>query len=162
MRLKEVIRNQDALVPRDYWRATNSVASAGERGSQQFGRQPAPARAAAETTTAELRNQITRNAPEVNWDYAVIQRLNPQDLTTRLVPFDLGKLVLLGDEQNNLALEPGDVITIFAQSDLAIPLEKQSKFVRLEGEFRTARVYRADTGELPPHLVTPLLSFTPS
>jgi len=162
MGLKDVIPNQDALVTRDYWRATNSVASAGERGSQQFGRQPAPARAATETTTAELRNQITRNAPEVNWDYAVIQRLNPQDLTKRLVPFDLGKLVLQGDEQNNLALEPGDVITIFSQSDLAIPLEKQSKFVRLEGEFRSAGVYRAEAGETARHLVERVGGFTPS
>ena len=103
MRLKDVIPNPDALVTRDYWRAANSVANEGER-------QPSPEKAATEATTAKLRNQITRNAPEINWDYAVIQRLNPQDLTTRLVPFDLGKLVLQGDEQNNLALEPGDVI----------------------------------------------------
>jgi polysaccharide export outer membrane protein len=136
MRLKDVIPNQEALVTRDYWRATNSVANAG--------------------------NQITRNAPEINWDYAVIQRLNPQDLTTRLVPFDLGKLVLQGDEQSNLALEPGDVITIFSQNDLAAPLERQSKFVRLEGEFRTAGVYLAEPGETVRHLVERAGGFTPS
>src|SRR6266446_5078477 len=162
MRLKDVIPNQDALVTRDYWRATNSVASSGESGGQQFGKQPAPAKAATETTTAELRNQVTRNAPEVNWDYAVIQRLNPQDLTTRLVTFNLGKLVLQGDEQNNLALEPGDIVTIFSQNDLAVPLDKQSKFVRLEGEFRTAGVYQAKPGETVRHLVERVGGFTPS
>lgn len=190
MRLRDAIPNQDALVTRDYWRATNSVATAGERGDLQFSRdygrttnpaanwgervgengaekedlasaiQPASAKAATETTTAKLRSQITRNGPEINWDYAVIQRLNPQDLTTRLIPFDLGKLVLQGDEQNNLALEPGDIITIFSQNDLAVSLEKQSKFVRLEGEFRTAGVYQAEAGETIRHLVARVGGFT--
>jgi len=187
MRLKDVIPNQDALVTRDYWRATNWAANAGERGDPQFtrgyrrapnpvanadenddernpqsDRQPASTKAATEATTAKLRNQIARNAPEINWDYAVIQRLNPEDLTTRLVPFNLGKLVLEGDEQNNLALEPGDVITIFSQNDLAVPLEKQNKFVRLEGEFRTAGVYQAEAGETVRHLVERVGGFTPN
>ena len=138
MRLKDVIPNQDALVTRDYWRDANSVANSGERIDQP----------------------IAHHAPEVNWDYAVIQRLNPQDLTTRLVPFDLGKLVLQGDEQNNLALDPGDVVTIFSQKDLAAPLEKRTEFVRLEGEFRTAGVYRAEAGETVRHLVTRAGGFT--
>jgi protein involved in polysaccharide export with SLBB domain len=183
MRLKDVIPNQDALVTRDYWRATNWVANAGKTGDQpitpgsgrdspaanadesveqQLEGQPASAKAASAAGTAKLRNQIARNAPEINWDYAVIQRLNPQDLTTRLVPFNLGKLVLHGDEQNNLALEPGDVITIFSQNDLAVPLDKQSKFVRLEGEFHTAGVYRAEAGETVRHLVERVGGFTPS
>src|SRR5208283_2545652 len=134
MRLKDVIPNQDALVTRDYWRASNTDAKRnekdGESGDAQFDRQPGSAKAATEATTAKLRNQIARNAPEINWDYAVIQRLNPEDLTTRLVPFDLGKLVLEGDERNNLALEAGDAVTIFSQSDLAVPLARQSKFIR--------------------------------
>jgi len=183
MRLKDVIPNQDALVTRDYWRATNWVANAGKRGDQtitpdsgrdntvanagesveqQMEGQPASAKAATAAGTAKLRNQIARNAPEINWDYAVIQRLNPQDLTTRLVPFNLGKLVLQGDEQNNLPLEPGDIVTIFSQNDLAVPLDKQSKFVRLEGEFRTAGVYQAKPGETVRHLVERVGGFTPS
>ena len=212
MRLKDVIPNQDALVTRDYWRATNWVANAGERddqqisrdywratnpganpgerggpqmtreygrvpnpvanpggrnderdgarGGPQFERRPTSEKAATEATTAKLRNQIALNAPEINWDYAVIQRLSPQDLTTRLIPFNLGKLVLQGDEQSNLALEPGDVITIFSQNDLEVPLEKRSKFVRLEGEFRTAGVYQAEPGETVRHLAERVGGFT--
>jgi polysaccharide biosynthesis/export protein len=160
MRLRDVIPNQEALITGDYWRATNRAANSGDRGDREIAKQPASARAATGATTEKLRSQIARNAPEINWDYAVIQRLNPQDLTTRLVPFDLGKLVLQGDEQNNLALEPGDIITIFSQSDLAVPLEKQSKFVRLEGEFRTAGVYQAEAGETVRHLVARVGGFT--
>jgi polysaccharide biosynthesis/export protein len=111
-------------------------------------------------TAAKLRAEMARNAPEINWDYAVIQRLNPVDLTTRLVPFNLGKLVLERDEASNLRLEPGDIITIFSQNDLAVPLAKRSKFVRLEGEFRAAGIYRAEPGETVRHLVARAGGFT--
>jgi len=172
MRLKDAIPRPDVLITREYWRAANAVAEAGnerepnerepnereQREREPREREPpekqtAAAKNSTEATTAKLRNRIARNAPEINWDYAVIQRLNPQDLTTRLIPFDLGKLVLEGDERNNLELEPGDIITIFSQSDLAVPLAKQSKFVRLEGEFHAAGVYQAEAGETVRHLI---------
>jgi len=133
MRLRDLIPNQEALVTSDYWNAANSGA----------------------------RPDITRNAPDVNWDYAVIQRLDPQDLTPRLVPFALGKLVLEGDERNNLALAPGDTVIVFSQNDMAVPLEKRSAFLRLEGEFRTAGVFRAEAGESLRHLVERVGGFTP-
>jgi protein involved in polysaccharide export with SLBB domain len=90
---------------------------------------------------------IRRSAPEINWDYAVIQRLNPDDLTTRLLPFGLGRLVLDHDESQNLALMPGDVVTIFSQRDLQVPMARRSKFVRIEGEVRAPGVYRAEPGD---------------
>jgi polysaccharide export outer membrane protein len=160
MRLKDVIPNQGVLVTGDYWRASNLIPDANGDGERRFEKQPTSAKAATAATTAKLRNRITRNAPEINWDYAVIQRLNAQDLTTRLVPFNLGKLVLQGDAESNLALEPGDVIIIFSQYDLAVPLEKQSKFVRLEGEFRAAGVYQAEAGETVRHLIARVGGFT--
>jgi len=176
----------DEQMTRDYWRATAPPANPDKRASQplvaeadfnsdfnpedQDDRQSdsrtheiegaVSAKAANESTTAKLRNQIVRNAPEINWEYAVIQRLNPQDLSTRLIPFNLGKLVLQGDDENNLALGPGDVITIFSQNDLAVPLEKRSKFVRLEGEFQTGGVYQAEPGETLRHLVERAGAFT--
>jgi polysaccharide export outer membrane protein len=143
MRLRDLIPNQEALITRAYWSAANAGANA------DFPR-------SGMTPTADP----TRTAPEINWDYAVIQRLNPQDLTPHLVPFNLGKLVLEGDEQNNLALEPGDTVIIFSQNDIAVPIEKRSTFLRLEGEFRTAGVFRAETGETLRHLVERVGSFT--
>jgi protein involved in polysaccharide export with SLBB domain len=121
----------------------------------------APATEATRPGDTSPKTDLTRPAPEINWDYAVIQRLNPQDLTPQLVPFNLGKLVLEGDEQNNLALEPGDTVIIFSQNDIAVPLEKRSTFLRLEGEFRTAGVFRAETGETLRHLVERVGGFTP-
>ena len=162
MRLKDVIPNQQALVTRDYWRSANGVVNMDDKGGPQSDQQSVSAKEATESTTMKLHNQLARNAPEINWDYAVIQRLNPEDLTARLIPFDLGKLVLKGEEQSNLALQPGDVITIFSQNDLAVPLQKQSKFVRLEREFRSAGVYQAEAGETVRHLIARVGGFTPN
>ncbi len=167
VRLRDLIPDQDALVTRGYWRATNWVASAGERedramSSDYWQRRPGTTQVSGAPEFSELRNQIAHNSPEINWDYAVIQRLNPEDLTTRLIPFNLGKLVLDGDERENLALDAGDVVTIFSQSDLAVPLAKQSKFVRLEGEFKSAGIYRAEPDETVRHLVERAGGFSPN
>ncbi len=96
---------------------------------------------------ANFHNDLKQNAPEINWDYAVIQRINPQDLTTELIPFDLGKAVSEGGDRDNVLLRPGDVVTIFSQHDMAVGLERQTKFLRLEGEFRAPGIYRVQPGE---------------
>jgi len=100
----------------------------------------------------QLKNQVRRYGAEINWDYAVIQRLNTEDLTTRLVPFNLGKAIT-GDAGQNVDLQPGDIITIFSQADMQIPTGSQSKYVRLEGEFKSAGVYQAEPGETLRHLI---------
>jgi protein involved in polysaccharide export with SLBB domain len=111
-------------------------------------------------TQEDIKNQVKRSAAEINWEYAVIQRMNPNDLTAHLVPFNLGKAIE-GDEQQNLKLEPGDVVTIFSQSDMQVPIAQQSKFVRLEGEFRSAGVYQVESGETLRHLMNRVGGFTP-
>jgi len=108
----------------------------------------------------ELKNQIRRSAAEINWEYAVIQRLDPNDLTSHLLPFNLGKAIA-GDETQNLSLQPGDVITIFSQADMQVPIAQQSKFVRLEGEFRSAGIYQVEPGETLRHLVKRVTNFSP-
>jgi polysaccharide biosynthesis/export protein len=108
----------------------------------------------------ELKNEVKRSAAEINWEYAVIQRMDPQDLSTHLVPFNLGKAIA-GDESQNVVLEPGDVITIFSQNDMQVPAGQQTKFVRLEGEFLTAGVYQVQPGETLRHLISRVGGLTP-
>ena len=108
----------------------------------------------------ELKNQIKRSAAEINWEYAVIQRLDPKDLTSHLLPFNLGKAIA-GDESQNLSLHPGDVITIFSQADMQVPIAQQSKFVRLEGEFGSAGIYQVEPGETLRHMVERVTTLTP-
>jgi protein involved in polysaccharide export with SLBB domain len=104
---------------------------------------------------------IALPVPEIDWSYAVIERMNPQTLTTSLVPFNPGQLVLDHDASQNLALEPGDVVTIFSQADIKVPQAQRTKFVRLEGEFKQAGIYTALPGETLPQLVARAGGFTP-
>ena len=108
----------------------------------------------------QLKNEVKHYATEINWEYAVIERMDPQELNTHLVPFNLGKAIA-GDESQNVILEPGDVITIFSQNDMQVPAGQQTKFVRLEGEFVTAGVYQVQSGETLRHLISRIGGLTP-
>lgn len=105
--------------------------------------------------------QVQLPAPDIDWSYAVIERLNPKTLRTKLIPFDLGKLVMDHDQSQNLLLQPGDVVTIFSQGDIHVPLSQQTKFVRLEGEFAHAGVYSVKPGETLQELVKQAGGLTP-
>ncbi len=107
-------------------------------------------------------NQIRPNGKEVNWDYAVIERLDRRLMSTSIVPFSLAKAVLDGDPQHNILIEPGDVLTIFSKEDIRAPIGRQTKFVRLEGEFVSAGVYQVLPGETLRQLVVRVGGVTPN
>ena len=91
-----------------------------------------------------------------------MQRMSPQDLSTQLLPFNLGKAILNNDDASNLVLQPSDIVTIFSQADLRVPEEKQTKLVRLDGEFEAAGIYRAKPGQRLRDLVMQAGGLTPS
>ena len=93
------------------------------------------------------RTDVRISAPEIDWNYAVIERLDRDTLKTSLIPFDLGKLVMQHDPSQDLVLQPGDVVSVFSQADIHVPLEEQTKYVRLEGEFVHAGIYSVKPGE---------------
>jgi len=98
---------------------------------------------------------------ELNWDYAVIERLNRNDLSTQVIPFNLGKAILQSDETNNLALLPGDVVTIYSQKDVRVPVSRQTRLVSLEGEINSPGVYQLMPGETLRSLLVRAGGFTP-
>ena len=118
--------------------------------------------ASTRTPRAAERTEIRLLAPEIDWDYAVIERLNQDTLKTTLVPFDLGKLVLQHDTSQDLELEPGDVVSIFSEGDIRVPIAEQTKLVRLDGEFVHAGVYSVQPGETLRHLVERAGGITPN
>jgi protein involved in polysaccharide export with SLBB domain len=95
----------------------------------------------------EPQNYVILSAPDIDWSYAVVERQSTKDLTTSLIPFNLGKLVIDGDASQNLGLMPGDMVTIFSKADLRVPSTQQTRFVRLEGEFEAPGVYSVLPGE---------------
>ena len=90
---------------------------------------------------------IGRNSAEINWEYAVIERLDEQDLSTHLIPFRLADAIDNHASPDNQILKAGDIVTIFSRADLELPIEKHAAFVRVGGEVNAPGMYRVKPGE---------------
>lgn len=112
--------------------------------------------------TVAVEQGVRNLLDEVNWDYAVIERLDRATLTTRLIPFNLGRAVSENGDQDNLALEPGDVVTILSKKDLRMPQDRQTRLVRVEGEVAAPGIYQIEAGETLPQLLARLGGVTPN
>jgi protein involved in polysaccharide export with SLBB domain len=155
MKVSDVIPEKDALIVPDYWIKRNL---AGRPESWLRGQG-----AGADTLdAAQLRGQIVRAGVEVNWDYAVVERLNMNALQPILIPFNLGKAVLAKDPEHDVLLAPGDVITVFSVDDIRVPKGRRVQLVRLEGEFAAPGVYQIRDGESLRDLVMRVGGVTPN
>jgi len=90
---------------------------------------------------------VGQNNAEINWEYAVIERLDEHDLSTRLIPFRLVNAIDNRASADNQLLRAGDVVTIFSRADLNLPIEKHASFVRVGGEVNAPGIYRVNPGE---------------
>jgi len=86
-------------------------------------------------------------AAQTNWNQAVIERLDPSTMTTSLIPFNLGRLVLDHDMSQDLDLKPGDVVTIYAQQNIQLPIKEQTVYVELAGEFVHPGIYSVSASD---------------
>jgi protein involved in polysaccharide export with SLBB domain len=146
MRVQDLIPTRGFLVTDEYWKRQNQLAVDARNGDFRL-------------SGVDLKNGVKRLSSEINWEYAVVQRMNPQDLTPHLVPFNLGKAIQ-GDSQQNVELHPNDILTIFSQNDIQVPISERAKFVHLEGEFNNPGVYDIEPGETLRHLIQRIGGFT--
>jgi len=184
MHISDLIPNKDSLITRNYWRQRNQLGQiaqdyvpdqregtlnsrsngdGSDRGS--ISSDPGGSSVGAALTGNNgpfgAKNDVVLSAPDIYWDYAVIERQGTADLSTSLLPFNLGKIVLDGDASQNYALLPGDVITIFSKADLRVPSRQQTRYVRLEGEFNAVGTYSVLPGETLRGLLRRAGGFTP-
>lgn len=129
MRVSDIIQDKESLITDGYWQKQNQSASVDVASSNG------------------LRNEVKRSSEEINWDYAVVERMNPSDLTTNLIPFNLGKAIIERDPTQNLVLKAGDIITVFSKTDIGVSIGNKTAYVRLEGEFNSPGVYQVQPGE---------------
>lgn len=147
MRIRDLIPDREALITPDYYKRKNLLVLFDK---------------ADKTDAADVELGVRKLLDEVNWDYAVIERLDRASLTTRLIPFNLARAVIDGDEQHNLALQPGDIVTILSKNDLRVPQERQTRLVRVEGEVAAPGIYQVEAGETLPQLLARLGGVTPN
>jgi polysaccharide biosynthesis/export protein len=181
MRISDLIPDRDALISPDFYRrknllvqvlesddedpkrnANDSVDSAEQgKGSTRSASRRAQDRRDDEALVATARKRSGVLFDELNWDYAVIERLNTRDLSTQVIPFNLGKVVLQGDPLNNVELLSGDVVTVYSQRDLRVPVARQTRLVSLEGEVGAPGIYQLQPGESLKQLIVRAGGFTP-
>jgi polysaccharide biosynthesis/export protein len=128
VRVSDVIPSKDELITPAYWKTKNNLVVTETKSGEQ------------------LKNDIKRNLPEINWSYAVIERIGP-DLRPKLIPFNLQKAIVDKDPAHNLELVPGDAITVFSKNDIAVPQKERTVYVTLSGEFKVPGVYQLHPGE---------------
>jgi protein involved in polysaccharide export with SLBB domain len=188
MKISDLIPSRDALITRNYYQrqiqlgqANSDYTGAKPEGSLSVSA-PAAAQQASGTNATSgtgtsanslgaaltdanpnfaARNDVILSAPDIDWNYAVIERQSATDLTTSLLPFNLAKAVIDHDPTQDLELLAGDVVTIFSQADIRVPGAQQTRFVKLEGEFAAAGVYSVQSGETLHHLLARAGGLTP-
>jgi len=160
MRLLDLIPDTQVLMTQEFFRRQNRLVQVDPTANEP--RLAQDSRLAQDRAGVEaLQRQLDHNLDAINWDYAVIERLDRTTLERRILPFNLGLLVKQRDPQHNLALQAGDVVTIFNQTDLRLPQQRQARMVRIEGEVATPGVYALQPGETLPQLIRRIGGLTP-
>ncbi len=168
MRVRDLIPSREALIAPDYYRRKNLLVQFEEasKANMERGSQSKPIKTESgnpvKADTAAVEWGVRNLLDEVSWDYAVIERLDRATLTTQLIPFNLGRAVIDGDDQHNLALQPGDIVTILSKKDLRVPQNRQTRLVRVEGEVAAPGIYQVEAGETLPQLLARLGGVTPN
>ncbi len=158
MRVRDLVPDKEALISPDYYRRKNVLVQYDDTPPPKVKRGdpipvPTPTRAQSWAGAENSRSNAKFMLDEINWEYAAIERLDKETLTTKLVPFHLGKAVLQGDSADNLALQPGDVVTIYSANDLKVPQAKRTRLVRIEGEIVKPGIYALEAGETLPKFI---------
>jgi protein involved in polysaccharide export with SLBB domain len=150
MRVSDLIPNREYLITRkSIKRQNNGVGPENENEKAQGEK------------AGNIASRIGGLIDEINWDYAVVERINRSDLTVTLIPFNLGKVFSNPVGPDNVQLQPGDTVTIFSQEDVAVPMDKRRVFVRIEGEVRVPGVYQMNAGETLQSLLARAGGITP-
>lgn len=172
MRVSDLIPSKEYLISRKSTRRRNNVLASVEDVNPVATESASPSASVPGSTSASnrMRKSENRNMSDdndrvtnleadsiaasigglidpINWDYAVVERINRADLSVELIPFNLGNVFATPNGPDNISLQAGDTVTIFSQEDVAVPMDKRQVFVRIEGEVSAPGVYQMTAGD---------------
>lgn len=135
MHISDLITHRDMLLAPEFWAA-------------RYQRDNKPALGNDE----KIRRTLTTDENEINWDYAIVERLDPVSLTTQLIPFNLAKAIVK-DTTQDLLLQSGDTVHVFSKGDIQVAGNNQTRYVRIEGEVAVPGIYQVQQGETLEQLI---------
>jgi len=153
MRISDLIPDRQALIDPVYYRRKNALVQF-ERGTDPRTQDPRTqdplnlgTDSSRQVSLAQAADQFKNLFNEINWDYAVIERLDTATLQPKLIAFDLNQAVVARNPLANLELKSGDVVTVFSVKDIPVPANRRSAFVRIGGEVNAPGLYQIQAGE---------------
>ena len=156
MSVRDLIPSRSYLMSRASIKRQNEVllseearqrARNGRFAEPAFEGKPGVSEQASGDTADTLAARIGNLVDEVNFEYAVIERVDTDRVTVKLIPFNLGRALDEPGSPDNLKLQPGDIVTVFSVNDVRVPLAKRQVFVRVEGEVHRPGIYQMTPGE---------------
>ncbi len=143
MRIRDLIPNRESLITRASVQRQNDILL----------QQTVDGLDEKKENASSLSARIGNLFDDVNWDYAVIERIDRATLNVSLIPFNLGRALDTANADDNLQLQAGDAVTVFSQNDIRVPVAKRKVFARIEGEVNVPGVYQMAPGETLQSLV---------
>ncbi|MBC3933631.1 SLBB domain-containing protein [Undibacterium sp. CY22W] len=143
MRIRDLIPNRESLITRASVQRQNDILLQQTVDGQDEKKENA----------SSLSARIGNLFDDVNWDYAVIERIDRATLNVSLIPFNLGRALDTANAEDNLQLQAGDAVTVFSQNDIRVPVAKRKVYARIEGEVNVPGVYQMAPGETLQSLV---------
>jgi protein involved in polysaccharide export with SLBB domain len=168
MRVSDVIPNKEALLTQSYYNSVSFNTVGRDNALTQQGIEKTTGSGASGinlTTGLQSSQNLSNNdnvfgggqnlftagpisIPEanINWNYAVIVRTNPENYSTSLIPFNLRKAIAK-DGANDLELQPGDVVNVLSAKDARGSTAGGSIYVFIDGEVISPGVYELKDGQ---------------
>ncbi|MBK9576281.1 MAG: SLBB domain-containing protein [Fibrobacteres bacterium] len=124
MRVRDLLPQVSDLIPNQFWSRLNGFNEG------------------ANLATVSMERRL-----DINWEYAMVQRMSGDSLKVEVIPFSLGEAMRDSSSKGNLVLQSGDVVTVFGASDLSVPVRFRPMYVKLEGEVQKGGLYKVRFGE---------------
>ena len=131
--------------------ATTGAANAlsGYFGQQEIGTEK---NAISNKDIARIRNNFLSD--QFNLESVMIERVSAQSLKPQLILINLNRAWADKNSDQNILLQAGDIISVYSQRDIQVPIDRQSKIVRIQGEVNAPGIYQIQGNETLRDLIT--------
>jgi protein involved in polysaccharide export with SLBB domain len=147
-KIADLIPNKQALVTPDYYYRRFNVRvlpSAEPNPSGAFGA------SSSNNDLARIRNNALSD--QFNLESVMVERTLSKSMAPQIFSINLNNAWTDKNSDQNITLMPGDIISIYSQKDIQVPVERQSQIVRIQGEVNSPGIYQMQGGETLQQLI---------
>ena len=155
-RIADLIPNKQALVTPDfYYRRFNVRVLPGQETKPPGTAETKPSGNFGGGDSGADLNRIRDNAllDQFNLESVMIERTLSKSLLPQLLMINLNTAWADKNSDQNIVLQAGDVVTVYSQKDIQVPVERKSHVVRIQGEVNAPGIYQVGGAETLQQLI---------